>query len=67
MKSINEADTIIKKKQVNIESLKKDLEKAERENWVKKKEFEMIFQKKDTKNQSIQMDFKKIGNDKNTT
>jgi len=53
MKSINEADTIIKKKQVNIESLKKDLEKAERENWVKKKEFEMIFQKKDTKNQSI--------------
>jgi len=53
MKSINEADTIIKKKQVNIESFKKDLEKAERENWVKKKEFEMIFQKKDTKNQSI--------------
>jgi len=53
MKSINEADTIIKQKQVKIENLKKDLEKAERENWVKKKEFEMIFQKKDTKNQSI--------------
>lgn len=67
MKSINEADSIIKKKQVNIDNLKKDLEKAERENWLKKKEFEMIFQKKDTKNSSIYMDYKKLGNDKNTT
>lgn len=67
MKSINEADSIIKTKQVNIDNLKKDLEKAERENWLKKKEFEMIFQKKDTKNSSIYMDYKKLGNDKNTT
>lgn len=66
MKSINEAKSIIEEKNIKISKLEADLEKAERENWLKKKEFELLFQKKDTKNNSIYMDFKRLGNDKNT-
>lgn len=66
MKSINEANSIIDEKSAKIAKLELDLEKAERENWLKKKEFELLFQKKDSKNNSIYMDFKKLGNDKNT-
>jgi len=53
MKSINEAKAIIDKKSIQINQLRNDLEKAEKENWLKKKEFEMLFQKKDTKNNNI--------------
>jgi len=53
MKIINEANFIIEEKSVKIAKLESDLERAERENWLKKKEFELLFQKKDTNNNNI--------------